>query len=328
MVILHRDHEVYDFIEDTPIISKKLFGFYYPRFEKILKSNNIPYIITDYEDYDDDLVGDYFVGRFAQAHPDVELHSKYFDKLYDYYGEKMWPNKKAYYYYDNKIRQYEFLEKYGLHVPSVICNNLDELLKNVTLGTVIKSTYGAGSDSIFYVWEKEHLDNIEEYISNCYNSENFFPCQIQEYIDVEYEYKMVIINAEVYGFKQKLLKKWGHPNNFPFNYGGEHWTTRVTKEKSGNQLHTISLTPDEFNSELLESMMDIQKELNTPNLKFDFLGNKVTEFTYMYAESLITDWKYHYFNLDSKTFDEKIVSINEFTNKQPNSVLKHLGVIE
>ena len=75
-------------------------------------------------------------------------------------------------------------------------------------------------------------------------------------------------------------------------------------------------------------MIDIQKELNTPNLKFDFLGNKVTEFTYMYGESLITDWKYHYFNLDSKTFDEKIVSINEFTNKQPNSVLKHLGVIE
>jgi hypothetical protein len=324
MVIVHIDNTVYTIDEGSPTISKKLQQFYHLKFEKILKSKNIPYKLVDYEDYD----GDYFVGRFAHALPDKELHSKHFDKLYDHYGENMWPNKKSYYYYDDKVRQYELLKKFGIEVDSIICNNVDELLKNVTLGTVIKSTYGAGSESSFYLWKKEHLDNIEEYISNCYNRKNFFPCLIQEYIDVEYEYKMVITSDEVYGIKQKLLKEWDHPNLFPFSYGGEHWASRVVKEKSGNQLGTATLTTDEFNPRLLESMMNIQKELNTPNLKFDFLGNKATEFTYMYGEIPITSWKYNSFNLDSKSFEEKVVSINDFTYKQPGSVLKHLGIIE
>ena len=88
------------------------------------------------------------------------------------------------------------------------------------------------------------------------------------------------------------------------------------------------MTSDEFNLELVESMIDIQKELNTPNLKFDFLGNMATEFTYMYGEIQMTSWKYNSFNLDSNSFEERVVSLNEFANKQPNSVLKHLGIIE
>ena len=129
MVIVHRDHGVYGLDETVQTHTKILSGFYHLKFEKLLKSNNIPYKLVDYENYD----GDYFVGRFAHAHSDTELHSKYFDKLYDYYGEKMWPNQKAYYYYDDKVRQYELLKKYGIHVPSVTCNDLDELLKNVLL---------------------------------------------------------------------------------------------------------------------------------------------------------------------------------------------------
>ncbi len=319
MVIVHRDHGIYGLDDDTQTYRKILQGFYHSKFKKTLKSNNIPYIITDYEDYSDDLVGDYFVGRFAHALPDKELHSKCFDNLYNHYGENMWPNKNAYYYYDDKVRQYEILEKYGIHVPSIICNDLDELLKNVTIGMVIKSTYGAGSESIFYVWKKEHLDNIEEYISNCYNSENFFPCQIQEYINTEYEKKIVITNDEIYGCKQKLLKEWEDPNQFPFNYGNEHWANR-----KGNKIE--SLNESEFG--LLDTIIDIKTELNIPNLKFDFLGNRATEFTYMYGEILPETSKYVYFDMNTKSFAEKVVSVNYFAYKQPNSVLKHLGIIE
>jgi len=318
MVIVHKDHGVYGLDESVPFHKKILSEFYHSKFEKTLKSNNIPYIITDYEDYDEDLVGDYFVGRFAHALIDKELHSKCFDKLYDYYGEKMWPNKKAYYYYDDKVRQYELLEKYGIQVPSVTCNDLDELLKNVTIGTVIKSTYGAGSESTFYVWEKEHLDNIEEYISNCYNSENFFPCQVQEYISTEYEKKIVITNDEIYGIKQKLDVGWEYPNHFPFNYGDEHWANR-----KGNKVE--SLNEREFG--LLDTIMDIKTELNTPNLKFDIINEKVIEFTYMYGELLPETYKYMYFDMNTKSFEEKVVSVNDFAYKQSNSVLKHLGII-
>ena len=324
MVILHRDNSVYQIPDDLNKQTTLLNKFYYLKFEHLLKSKNIPYKLVDYENYD----GDYFVGRFAHNLDDKELHSKCFDNLYDFYGENMWPNKNAYYYYDDKVRQYELLEKYGIHVPSVICNDLDELLKNVTLGSVIKSTYGAGSESTFYIWEKEHLDQIEEYISECYNSENFFPCQIQEYIDVEYEYKIIITHSEVYGVKNKLLKKWDSPNRFPFEFGDEHWASRAVREKNGNQLASTTITSDEFNLELVESIIDIQKELNTPNLKFDLLDNKVTEFSCIYGEVPMTSWKYNSFNLDSKSFEERVVSLNEFSDKQPNSVLKHLGIIK
>ena len=318
MVIVHKDHKVYSLDETVQTYKKILQGFYHSKFEKTLKSNNIPYIITDYEDYDEDLVGDYFVGRFAHALPDKELHSKCFDNLYNHYGEKMWPNKEAYYYYDDKVRQYELLERYGIHVPSIICNDLDELLKNVTLGTVIKSTYGAGSDSTFYVWKKEHLDNVEEYISHCYNSGNFFPCQIQEYIDVEYEYKIAITNDEVYGIKQKLDKEWDYPNDFPFNYGDEHWATR-----KGNKIE--SLNESEFG--LLDTIIDIKTELNIPNLKFDIINEKVIEFTYIYGGMLPETSRYMYFDINTKSFEEKVVSVNDFAYKQPNSVLKHLGLV-
>ena len=317
MVIVHRDHGIYSLDNTVQTYKKIAMGFYYPKFEKLLKSNNISYIITDYEDYED-LVGDYFVGRFAHALLDKELHSKCFDKLYNHYGEKMWPNKKAYYYYDDKVRQYELLEKYGIQVPSVTCNNLDELLKNVTIGTVIKSTYGAGSDSTFYVWKKEHLDNVEEYISHCYNSGNFFPCQVQEYISTEYEKKIVITNDEIYGIKQKLDIGWDNPNDFPFNLGDEHWANR-----KGNKLE--SLNESEFG--LLDTIMDIKIELNTPNLKFDIINEKVIEFTYMYGELLPETPRYMYFDMNTKFFEEKVVSVNDFAYKQSNSVLKHLGII-
>ena len=42
----------------------------------------------------------------------------------------------------------------------------------------------------------------------------------------------------------------------------------------------------------------------------------------------MTSWKYNSFNLDSKSFEERVVSLNEFSEKQPNSVLKHLGIIK
>jgi len=314
MVILHRDNSVYQIPDDLNKQTTLLNKFYYLKFEHLLKSKNISYKLVDYENYD----GDYYIGRFGHALLDKELHSKCFDELYEYYGENMWPNKKAYYYYDDKVRQYELLEKYGIQVPSVICNNLDELLKNVTVGTVIKSTYGAGSESTFYVWKKEHLDNIEEYISNCYNSENFFPCQIQEYINTEYEKKIVITNDEIYGIKQKLDIGWDNPNDFPFNLGDEHWANR-----KGNKLE--SLNESEFG--LLDTIMDIKTELNTPNLKFDIIDEKVIEFTYMYGELLPETPKYMYFDVNTKSFEEKVMSINEFAYKQSNSVLKHLGIV-
>ena len=328
MVIIHRDNSVYQIPNDTNKQTTLLNRFYHLKFEHLLKSKNIPYKLVDYENYD----GDYFVGRFAHAIPDKELHSKCFDNLYDFYGENMWPNKNAYYYYDDKVRQYELLEKYGIHVPSVTCNDLDELLKNVTLGTVIKSTYGAGSESTFYIWEKEHLDQIEEYISECYNSENFFPCQIQDYIKDEYEYQIFISDNELHGFKIRLNKEYESPLSFPHEkeFSGQHWVYHGLDLYDGHESDLSVLKEGDLSIDFIEKLCDIKKELNTPNIKFDVIGNRVLEFSYIYGANLptITSRTYQYFDIDEKVYKDRVISINEFANKQPNCVLKHLGIIE
>jgi hypothetical protein len=335
VVIVHKDNSCYELpysVRFKNHLAPALWGLYSPKFEEILKSNNISYKISDYGDYENDLEGDYFVGRFAQSWGDRTTHSKYFDKLYDYYGENMWPNKKAYYYYDDKIKQLELLKKYNRHIPSIVCNDLDELLKNVTVGTVIKSTYGAGADAVIGIWKKEHLDNIEEYISNCYNSENFFPCIVQEYINFDWEYIVCSTSNEVYGYKRQLPKDWHSPNRFPYNNGTGDWAEFEYNDKHGNRFktHNTFLRNEELDSDLIEFIRDVKNELNTPNLKFDMINGKVVEFSYLYGE--IMPYIEHHletrYNLLTNTIEDTHKTIPYYKYEQINSVLKHLGIIK
>ena len=51
------------------------------------------------------------------------------------------------------------------------------------------------------------LKDIEKFVSQCYNHEDFFPCQIQDYIDVEYERNNVDVKLN---FAIDLKKKNGN----------------------------------------------------------------------------------------------------------------------
>ena len=337
MVIVHKDNKCYelpDGVEYKNHLAPALWGLYSPKFEEILKSNDIPYKLTDYADYSDkyELEGDYFIGRFAQAYEDSTKHSCCFDRLYDFYGENMWPNKKTYYYYDDKIRQLELLKKYNRHIPSIVCNDLDELLKNVTVGTVIKSTYGAGADAVIGIWKKEHLDNIEEYISNCYNDKNFFPCVVQEYIDFEWEYIIFSTSNEVYGYKRMLPKDWNSPNSFPYNSFHGDWAAFSYNNKHGRRFrtHDTLLSKEELDSDLIEFIRDVKNELNTPNLKFDMINGKVVEFSYIYNEIMpyVGGPMYFSYNIHLNIIEEKRKLLAYFQYEQINSVLKHLGIIK
>ena len=346
MVIVHRDNDCYDIPDDVAkrvLFAKRLRGRYDIIFEKILKSNNISYTLTNYENYSDkyDLQGDYFVARFAQEIGDKVQHSQFFDRLYNFYGENMWPNKNAYYYYDDKIRQNELLKKYNLDIPSIICNNLDEVLKNITIGTVIKSTNGAGADCVIHIWKKEQIDSIEEYISNCYNKPNtweqisqyFFPCIIQEYVDFNWEYHIFCANNEIYGYKKKLPTKWNSPNSFPYNNFEGDWVNFQYNDERGNKFNTndTRLDREELDSSLIKSIVDIKNELNTPNLKFDIVGGKVLEFSYIYGEQIpyvsggldLFVYNCHRDKIEVRKYDS-----HYFQSIQQNSVLKHLGIIK
>ena len=338
MVIIHKDDSVYNIDKGDPALI--WYGHYSFKFRQILYKENISHRIIDYidrPDYgEDNWKGDYFVGRFGQEITDKNSHSLNFDMLYDYYGEKMWPNKKAYYYYDDKVRQYELLERYGIHIPSIICNDLDELLNNTSVGTVVKSAYGAGGESSFYIWNQEHLNHIEEYISNCYNSEDFFPCIVQEYIDHDYEYHIFSTFDEIYGYKKKILKEYVMPTSFPYN-NVSTWTGFTYMNIGGGSYDAEYKALNERELEdFIEFVVDIKTELNTPNLKFDIVNGKVFEFSYLYNDTMqITDiinqGNYLSYDLKSNSFINRNYGsggLSHWNYLQTKSILRHLGIIK
>ena len=321
MIVLHRDNEIYQIPTDLNKQSTLLHKFYHKKFIDLFESKNISYKLIDYENYD----GEFYIGRFAHALQDKKVHSLCFDKLYNHYGEKMWPNKKSYYYYDDKVRQYELLKKFDIHAPSVVCNNVKGLIQTSPLNKVVKSTYGAGSESSFFMWKPEHLKDIQKFISECYNWEDFFPCLVQEYIEVEYEYQIFISDNQLYGFKQKTNTSFEEPNSFPHikNVTKKHWVGR------GEKPLVKDIKPTDFSDEFIQKLITIQKELNTPNIKFDIMDNKVLEFSYIYGATFPITYKtkHNYYDLLDGKWKEKPISLNEWAYKQQTSVLKHLGII-
>ncbi len=165
---------------------------------------------------------------------------------------------------------------------------------------------------------------MEKYILGCNlpNIKPFFPCIITEYIDVDYEYKIIITHDEIYGVKVRQFKDFETPNMFPHNidYEKVHWGLRDVPP-------TLPMEEKDYDLELLNIIRDIKKELNTPNLKFDIMGNKIIEFSYIYGELLPLYSEYCYYDLIEETFKYKKTSIREFSNKQNYSVLKHFGII-
>ena len=83
----------------------------------------------------------------------------------------------------------------------------------------------------------------------------------------------------------------------------------------------------DFDKGLLREIIRIKKELNTPNLKFDILDNKILEFSYVYGE--LFPMKSYYISYDyyNDIFNKKKTTISEFSNKQQKSILKYFKLI-
>ena len=117
----------------------------------------------------------------------------------------------------------------------------------------------------------------------------------------------------------------------------------MNNQNSENEIVNIDATPvdkgqlqkvedvekDYLDIEFLQKLIDIKKQLNTPNIKFDIIDNKVLEFSYMYGATfpITNKVKHNYYDLIEKKWKEKPISINEWVYKQQISVLKHFGII-
>ncbi len=318
MVIIHKDTH-YKVSNNADRVVQDLHGWYHPKLVELCQQHNIDYQLVEYEGY-----GDIFIGRFAQDKDNMEQHSKVYSKLQEYHGDNIWPNKKTYEYFEDKIKQFELIdERYRPY--AIVCNNFDELLENVEVGTVVKSSKGAGSESTFYLYDEQFLQKeiLEQLIGESLpNGESFFPCFVMDYIDVEFEHRIVITEDEIYGCKLRQFKEWDSPTNFPHNidYLQTEWYKRP-------QPNMIGLEEKDFSKGLLREIIRIKKELNTPNLKFDILDNKILEFSYVYGELFPMKTYYISYDYHNDTFNKKKTTISEFKNKQQTSILKYFKLI-
>ena len=323
MITLHKD-TLYKIPNEADKLVQQLHGWYHPKFINLFDQHNIPYEIVEYEGY-----SDIFIGRFAQDKDDMEQHTKVYPKLHKHYGDNMWPNKTTYEYFEDKIKQFELIdERYRPY--AIVCNNFDELLEHVEVGTVVKSSKGAGSESLFHIYDEQFLQKeiLEQLIGESLpNGGNFFPCFVMDYIDVEFEHRIIITEDEIYGVKIRQFKNWDSPTSFPhdIDYLNIPWYKR--KDSNWIQENLIGLEEEEFNKELLDEMIRIKKELNTPNLKFDIMDNKILEFCYVYGEILPGKDYYISYDYHNDKFNKVDTSIPDFLNKQQKSILKYFKLI-
>tara|TARA_R100000005_G_C4829810_1_gene106787 strand:- start:60 stop:509 length:450 start_codon:yes stop_codon:yes gene_type:complete len=148
---------------------------------------------------------------------------------------------------------------------------------------------------------------------------------VQDYIDVECEYTILICDNQLFGVKEKPNKQYSEPLAFPHseNNNDKHWVNRNTN------LEMRDIEPDDLSNELIQKLITIKKELNTPNIKFDIMDNKVLEFSYLYGNGFPITYKtrHNYYDLLDGKWKEKPISFHEWTYKQETSVLKHLGIL-
>lgn len=338
MIILHKDNPIYqvsnDYMErfvgtdrDNKYTWNHIGGFYYKKFEHLFKSLNLDYKLAYYEDYPN-IEGEYFFGRFAHAPIDKEQHEKYYYELEKRF-DNIWPDKLNYNLYDDKVKQYQFLESLGYsdRVEYQCVNTLEELYHSVDVGKVVKSTYGAGSGNVFLITEKKYCE-YNELIDLIKQAEvgdikEFFPAIVQPMWKGKW-YKLHITNEYAYCKLYDYEHDFSHPLNFGIGHPALDWTKRTWWMQQGNYV----MSKDELKKiPLFFDLLDIKKKLNTPNVVFDIIEDKILEFSTIYTEPIPAKDTYGRYNINSNLFEEVDEDMEEISYYQTTSVLKEFNLI-
>ena len=338
MIILHKDNPIYqvsnDYMErfvgtdrDNKYTWNHIGGFYYKKFEHLFQSLNLDYKLTYYEDYPD-VDGEYFFGRFAHAPFDRSLHIPCYYELEKRF-ENIWPTKLTYELYDEKIKQFEYLDLIGHSnlIDYRVVNTFEELYNKVEVGDVVKSRVGASSGNVFLITESKYCgyDNLYELVHQCDDSKYFFPAIIQPYYE-GLVYKLFVTNNFVY------CKRWNencdttHPLNFGVGHPNKKWVN------TNQTLDSNLITDDELcKISIYKECLDIRERLGTPNLCFDFIetdeGGKLLEFSYLYTEPIPAVSHYGRYNFDKNKFETVEENMEEISYNQTVSVLKEFNLI-
>jgi hypothetical protein len=296
---------------------------HYKFIKKILDKKKISNEIINAHDLDfinslDVKEDDVLIARFAHDKEDRIKTQIVFPILTKKF-KTMFPSEESYYYFDDKLKQYEFMLENDipcLETHYVTCKEDIEKL-NMDFPIVTKKIWGAGAEQINYF---ETLDSVvDDETTRSWTEESIYPCLVQEYEDVDYDLRIIILGEKV--FLHKRIHKWktGNKDNFPYGMP-ENPREKVLKyryppyqtveQKRCDDSEYLSLV------DLTTTLRKLQEiKLNTKHMAWDVVNGKVLEFSYISTLALVTK----YYDLDK----------GKICNLKNNSLdfIKHLEYI-
>ena len=262
---------------------------HYKFIERILDKKGIPNTIIDAHDLDfinslDVKDDDVLIARFAHDEKDLIQTLKVFPTLTKKF-KTMFPSEESYYYFDDKLKQYEFMVENDipcLETHYVTCKEDIEKL-DINFPIVTKKTWVAGAEQINYF---ETLDSVvDDETTRNWTEESIYPCIVQEYEDVDYDLRITIIGEKVFLHRRLHHWKTGNKDNFP--YGMPAYPREKILKHRYPPYHDPVLDSCD-NSEVL-SLVDLitklhklgETKLNTKHMSWDVVNGKVLEFSFI-----------------------------------------------
>jgi|TARA_B100001094_G_scaffold326957_1_gene384108 hypothetical protein len=279
------------YIHKDIIYTQPLYKF----IKRILDKKKISNTVIDAHDLDfvnslDIKDDDVLIARFAHDKEDLIKTQKVFPTLTKKF-KTMFPSEESYYYFDDKLKQYEFMIENDIPcLETHYVASKEEIEKlNMNFPIVTKKTWGAGAEQVNYF---ETLDCIvDDETTRSWTQDSIYPCLVQEYEDVNYDLRIVIIDKKVFVYKRIHKWKTGNKNNFPYGMP-ENPREKVLKYRyPPYQQYEQKICNDSELLDLVDLTTKLQKiqetKLNTKHMSWDIVNGKVLEFGYISTLCLV-----------------------------------------
>ena len=288
MIYIHKDiiytQPLYKFIKS--ILDKKKIS------NKIIDAHDLDFV-NSLDIKDEDVL----IAMFKHDEEDKIKTFKVFPTLIKKF-KTMFPSEESYYYFDDKLKQYEFIVENDipyLETHYVTCKEDIEKL-NMNFPIVTKKTWGAGSEQVNYF---ETLDFVvDDETTRNWTEESIYPCIVQEYEDVNYDLRINIIGEKA--FLHKRIHNWKTVNKDNFPYGmPENPREKILKYRyPPYQSPKIKPCDDSEHLSLVDLITKLytlqETKLNTKHMAWDIVNGKVLEFSYISHMELVR----RYYDLD------------------------------
>lgn len=175
---------------------------------------------------------------------------------------KTWPEPLAYKLYNNKLLQYQLLQKHSFPIPKWIYIE-NKILNNISFPIVMKKTYGSSSKEVKLIFSTKEIET---------------PCILQEYcLNNQGDYRIITVGNNIFCFFRH-----NKTNDF---------------RASGSGL--ISVLND-LPYEPCKIAYDISKKFKFITMAYDFVINEgkwqILEMSYTYKYNSIQDYCKLYIN--------------------------------